>query len=428
MNRRVLLNLTVFALLASVVVVWAAFGLFKLKLTDEPYRVTVEFGTSPGLRPGFDAAYLGVRIGTVRAVRLADRKVVVDLEVDHDARVPASATASARRKSAVGEPYVEFEPAPGDQGTGPFLSPGAVVPVERTSRPLSYNDLFGSTLKLLRLLSPQDTRKLVHELAVGWNGRGESLAEILDGADQLTSAFAGHATELDTTYRELAKITHTYAAKRTRLARGLDDLATTTSALADLRHDLAKLRDTAPGTLKDLNGLLDAMPQAGCLLDAVGGALPEVFSTARARDLDRTLAAAPALVKVLNDVSGGTADKPVLRANVVVTLLSPKPAVEFERNQAVPTVPAVPTCDGTARPTARTPGTAAEKAGARPAPATPAASGPTGVAVTNSGGGSALGPSGWLVYLPPILALAVLVKAGSGTLTAFVRNARNRRR
>ncbi|WP_106400807.1 MCE family protein [Actinocorallia populi] len=430
MNNRVLVNLLVFAVLTAIVSTWAVFALLKVRLTDRPYPVTVEFAASPGLREGFDVAYLGVKVGTVRQVRLGDRKVVVELELDHDSRVPDTAGASARRKSAVGEPFVEFEPQPGDPGDGPYLKAGDVVPVERTEEPLSYSDLFGSSMELLKLLSPDDTRSLVHELAVGWNGRGESLAALIDGVDQLSSAFADNATELDATYRRLADITRVFARRRGQVGAGLDGLAATTATLKDLRKEIAALRDQAPDALARINDLLDAMPQADCLYSAIGSTLPTVFSDARARDLSRALAVAPDLTAVLQDVSSGAGTpEPSLRTNLVVTLLDPAPALEYKEPLKLPAVPEIPGCDGGTRETAP-----ASEAGAQPpgsVPAAPPAVRPDSRAadtVRPAAERSPFRPENWLVHLPPILALLVLVRVAGGAVFVLARRVRDRRR
>lgn len=126
MRNRIYLNLGVFAVLGVVMTVWAFSTIIRLDAIERPYRVSAEFVSSPGLIRGFDVAYLGVRVGKIGDVRLAPGKIVVGLDIDRGIRLPKGATAEVRRKSAIGEPYVELSP-PATGVTGPTLAAGDTI-------------------------------------------------------------------------------------------------------------------------------------------------------------------------------------------------------------------------------------------------------------------------------------------------------------
>jgi phospholipid/cholesterol/gamma-HCH transport system substrate-binding protein len=111
MNRRIAVNLAAFGLLFAVLAVWAVRNVLHLQLIDKPYTVVAEFERSPGLRRDVEVAYLGTRIGTIGSVSLQPGHVEVTLRIDRGVELPADVTAAVRRKSAVGEPYVDLAPA-----------------------------------------------------------------------------------------------------------------------------------------------------------------------------------------------------------------------------------------------------------------------------------------------------------------------------
>ena len=109
-SRRVVINLVAFALLFAVLAVWAVTNVVQLDQIERPYTIVAEFESSPGLQPNVEATYLGVSIGSVEAVDLAEGHVRVAIDVDRGVEIPEGVSAAVRRKSAVGEPYVALDP------------------------------------------------------------------------------------------------------------------------------------------------------------------------------------------------------------------------------------------------------------------------------------------------------------------------------
>src|SRR5205807_2611919 len=109
--------------------------------------------SSPGLQPNFDVTYLGVAVGKIKSVRLGDRRVIVTLDIDRGIHIPEGTSAAAGRKSAIGEPYIDLEPAPGRADDRPMRT-GEVIPMARTSVPQSYGDLFTAVNKAVNGLNP----------------------------------------------------------------------------------------------------------------------------------------------------------------------------------------------------------------------------------------------------------------------------------
>ncbi|MBC6460079.1 MCE family protein [Actinomadura sp. HBU206391] len=427
MNRRILINLAAFATLGAVLVFWALQNVVKFDFIERPYRLTAEFSSSPGLHPGFEVAYLGVRVGKINSVKLESHKVVARLDIDRGVEIPRNVSAAANRKSAVGEPYIELTPAAG-QGRAPALEPGAVIPMSRTSVPQTYGELFGAVNRALSAIDPEDAGTLVHELSVGWDGRSESLRELIDGGDQLTNTFADNSELIDGLTKDLTAITHTVARHRGELGEGIDDLATLSAALRDVRTELTRLRDRGPGLVDRVNRLFGkSEADYYCAIDTLGTTLPRLLTPAALQDLKRTLALAPDLVEALNGVLGTDQGQAVLNVVFVITTKQTA-AVEYKSPLPQPKVAKIPACrDGRSpglvkqRPPAKDDPSAYSQAAAARKVTQPAdAVDP----VKNAASETPAGPPAWLVYVPPLLALLVLIKVMAGALPLLPRRRR----
>ena len=429
MNRRLTINLAVFAALAAVMAVWAYGNVIRFDAFDRPYALTVEFESSPGLHPNFEVDYLGLRVGKIDSVKLERDRVRVRLDIQRGVKIPQGVTAAAARKSAVGEPVVELTPGPG-MANAPKMEPGSVIPVSRTKVPPKYGDLFGAVLDTLRAVNPEDAKVLTHELAAGWSGREDSLRQIISGGDDLTRTFAQNTELLDGLTKDLGRITSVLNRNRGSLGAGIDNLAVLTRSLSEVRGQLAELRDRGPGLLGTVNDLLERTgPDFGCAVDMLGTWGLSRYNPGYLKDLGDILRYAPHLKVVLDNVIGNDRGQPVLNVAFQVTLKT-RAALEYRYPLAQPRVNQVPTCPG-----GRTPAATAQK----PYKAkNPGETIPThdpsldqkDVRARNAanGSGDSGGPPPWLVYVPPVIALLVLVRVMMGSVPVVSRLTRLRRR
>ncbi|MGW0802787.1 MCE family protein [Nonomuraea sp. NPDC002799] len=345
MRNRIPLNLGFFAVLGIAMTIWAFSTIIKLDVIERPYRVSAEFVSSPGLIPGFDVAYLGVRVGKVGDVRLAPGKIVVGLDLDRGVRLPKGSTAEVRRKSAVGEPYVELSP-PATGVTGPSLAAGDTIPLARTTVPLDYKKLFEGVGKLLNAVPPQDARTITHELAAGLDGRAPAIRNIIDDAHDLTGTLADNAELLDDLSVQLTRLTHTLAGKRGELAAGITDLSTVTGALRASRTDLNAFLDQGPGVFGQIDDLVrTSRPGFSCLLTAAGLPHRPAFSAATERNAHHLLSVMPTALSLAGDISDRRDGTVYGKAAFVFSVPGgPGPAEEYAGPIGPPVVPEVRAC------------------------------------------------------------------------------------
>lgn len=429
MNRRLTINLAAFGVLAAVMLVWAFNNVIRFDFIDRPYHITVEFESSPGLHPNFEVDYLGLRIGKIDSVKLEKDKVIVRLDIDRGVTIPQGVTAAAARKSAVGEPVVELTPGAG-RADAPAMKPGTVIPVSQTSVPPKYGDLFGAVIDSLKAINPEDAKILTHELAEGWSGREESLRQIINGGDDLTKTFAENTELLDGLTKDLGRITTVLNRNRGSLGAGIDNLAALTAALSQVRGQIAELRDRGPDLLSTVNGLLDKTEgDFGCTVDMLGNWGIGTYNPRYLYDLNKTLGRAPQLKNVLDNVIGMDQGKPVLNVVFQVTLNTPA-TLEYKYPLPQPAVNKVPTCPGGRMPavTKQKPYKAKNPGETIPThdPALDQKNVQAKKAANNED--SSGGPPLWLVYVPPVIALLVLIRVMMGSVPVVSRLSRLRRR
>ncbi|WP_026341081.1 MCE family protein [Actinomadura atramentaria] len=426
MTRRLTINLAVFATLAVVMVVWAFRNVVHFDFIERPYHLVVEFESSPGLHPGFEVDYLGLRIGKIDSVKLEKDRVVVRLDIDRGVTVPQGVKAAAARKSAVGEPVVELTPGPGGINA-PAMKAGTVIPKSQTSVPPKYGDLFAAVIDSLKAINPNDAKMLTHELAAGWSGREDSLRQIINGGDQLTATFAQNTELLDRLTKEFGRIGGVLNANRGDLGAGIDNLAAVTAALSQVRGQLTELRDRGPDLLATVNGLLD---QTGknfeCTVDALGTLGLSKYDPDYLKDLADVLRAAPMLNTVLHNVIGNEGGKPVLNVVFLITLKTTA-TLEYKYPLDQPGVNKTITCpDGSTPQVGKQKPYKSKDPGATIPTHDPSVGkndaqiNAKNVASNDDDASSTVGPR-WLMYVAPVLALLVLIRVIANFVPALSR-------
>lgn len=348
MKNRIWINLGFFVVLGVVMTIWAFTTIIKLDVIERPYRINAEFLSSPGLVEGFDVAYLGVKVGRIDGVELAPGKIVVALSINRGVLLPRDVTAEVRRKSAIGEPYVEISPPKAGAGEtgGPMLAANATIPLSNTTVPLDYRKLFDGVGKLLNAVPPGDAQTIVHELATGLDGRTTSIREIFDNAHDLTATLAENTDVLDELSVQLTRLTGTLAGRREELAGGVDDLADVTRALRESRRQLNTFLDHGPSLFRQIDTLLTtARPGLSCLLTAGGTKPGSVFGPRTRSSVNTMLRNIPTAQALLADVSdyqrGGVYGRTAFMFSVPG---GPKAAQEYRGALAPATVPNLRTC------------------------------------------------------------------------------------
>lgn len=269
--RRIYLNIAAFFVLFAVLSVWAAQSVFRPASLADTYEVEANFTDATGLRSGVEVTYRGIRVGSVGKVSLAPENATVRLDIDADRELPVESTATIRRRSAVGEPYVAIDPPADPSGSIMPTDDTHVIDVGSTTTALAYGDLFDAADELLASVDPDDLDTVVGEMADALRGRGDELHDLLGQTAEVTSTFAAGGGELDRLATELTALTGVLANKATTIADSTDDLGLLVDSLAASADDVNVLLDTTPALAEQVDTLLEASYfDIGCGFGATG--------------------------------------------------------------------------------------------------------------------------------------------------------------
>lgn len=218
------------------------------------YPVTMQLADSGGIFTGADVTYRGVSVGRVGPLTLTPQGVDVQLDLERGApAIPLDVDAAVRNLSAIGEQYVNLQPA---SDGGPSLEDGSVVPVDRTSIPVPVEDLVVGVDDLARSVPLESLRTVVSELGTAFEGTAGPLQRIL----ATTDAFSEDAVEALPQTLDLLRDGRTVLTTQNETAGSFQnfsaDLALLAEQLRTSDPDLRRLLETAPEASEQITGLL----------------------------------------------------------------------------------------------------------------------------------------------------------------------------
>lgn len=189
-----------------------------LDIDPSRHYITVELRLDNSGSLGADAPVLlrGTRVGHVDSVRTHARQVWVGLRIDSRYGVPVSSQVRIEQLSALGEPYVEFEPA---DDHGPYLENGQTVAADRIRAPATITTLSVRAVELLDGIDPEAVEQLV---------------------DTFQRALTGTDAAMATLRRSAALLAATILSRKDSIRRLLGDVQTMGTDIAWLGPSLAE--------------------------------------------------------------------------------------------------------------------------------------------------------------------------------------------
>jgi phospholipid/cholesterol/gamma-HCH transport system substrate-binding protein len=363
-------NLGFFVLVAIAVTVWLFVNHVRVgPAAPRMNEIRVEFEESPGIGPGFPVTYLGIGIGKAggSAVGKAEAEgvgiVVIDIQIDPALEVPDNVQATVRRRSAVGEPYLDLHLPEGEAASSTFLQDGDTIHWSRTVLPPTYEALFERVEEVLAYVDTDDLNTLLHETALGLGGRAETVRLMLDDLESIGANFAGNVDLLDDFFARITQTTRIFASRSGQLTSGFDDLVAISAAIRDAREDLlALIDDTAPLQRRTTQLLREVDPAVSCLLPPLSS-IAHGLDDDVAEDLRRAIAVSPRLLPIIAALRSERGSGTWIRANVPFSFDSGA-ELAFDEPLERPTAPPIRSCPAGSAGSAGAAGTGGTQAGA----------------------------------------------------------------
>ncbi|GAA4835283.1 MCE family protein [Kitasatospora terrestris] len=254
LRRRALAGAAALAVVGGTV----TFGVLAAHQPDGKH-LTAWFDHTTGVYPGSDLRILGVKVGTVDAVRPQGTRVRVDLTLDPGVRVPADAKAVVVAPSVVADRYVQLTPA---WTGGPEITDRTEIPVERTSNPLELDQLYQSVTQLADALGPNGANatgalsQLLDTGAQNLSGNGRAIGDSIAGLGQAARTLSGHSDDLFATLDHLQSFTAMLKENDGKVRSATDQLAYVTGFLAEDKQNLGAALQQLATALGQVKGFI----------------------------------------------------------------------------------------------------------------------------------------------------------------------------
>lgn len=347
MSKRILVNLVVFGAVFVVMCVWAVRNVVTLDAVERPYEIDVELAATSGIAPDAEVAYLGVNFGRVGDVELVPGGVRATLKIDNDRAIPLGSVARVFRKSAIGEPYIDFQPPEGFDAEAAdeddYYQEGDVVPREDTRTPIEFSELLRTASRLISTIEPERAATMLHELALALDGRGDDLRDLTVSMDTLAATFAERTDVLDRLTVNNTRLTAVLSEHRHSLGQSLSDLAALAESLRNASGDTDVLLDRGAALLAEVGNLIaDTRPALDCILDDLVALNAMAADPDRLAGLAHHLEVGPLGYALLDATRDLGPDGPWVRVNLQIHPGSP--ARQHDPPLPLPAVPEVAPC------------------------------------------------------------------------------------
>jgi len=240
-----------FILLGFLVFAWGTTQITHIG-EKEGYEIYAVFDNAAGLAVNAPVRMVGVDIGRVAGIDIADRKANVILRIDKGRQIDREAVFSIRSQGILGDKFVGVEPG----ASGEFFKPGEMVSKTRAGTDID------SLMDSLQTAG-QDLSAILASLrnVIGSKEGEASMGEILQNTRNLTAQLSGLVTDnrsrVDTIIENLAELTARLDGIAEDNRADLRETIANIRALSEsLRTDLPRLTAKFEGTADQVSGVL----------------------------------------------------------------------------------------------------------------------------------------------------------------------------
>ena len=205
-----------------------------------------------------------MKVGTIESIKPVGTQAEMTLRVDNGIRVPADAKAVLVAQNLVSARYVQLTPA---YESGPAMSDGAVIPIERTAVPVEWNEVKEQLTRLATELGPDkgmstgSVGRFIDSAANAMDGNGEKLRQTLAQLSGVGRILADGSGNIVDTIANLQTFVTALRDSNEQIVQFQDRFATLTSVVDDSRSDLdaalKNLSDVVGETTRFINGTRD---------------------------------------------------------------------------------------------------------------------------------------------------------------------------
>jgi phospholipid/cholesterol/gamma-HCH transport system substrate-binding protein len=218
-----------------------------------------DFTDVTGLQIGDDVRIAGVRVGTVKNIKIAQDEhhvgyAHVVFTVQKSSPLPRSTIVNLRYRNLVGQRYLDVAQGAGDPNQ--VLAPGSTIPRLRTHPAVDLTVLFNGFGPLVQGLGAPEINKLSFELIQTLQGEGGALESLLSTVADLTNSLADKDRVIGDVIDNLSSVLSAIGERDTQLNDLIVQLKDFMAGLAADRHTIGTAIDGVNRLAVSTAGLL----------------------------------------------------------------------------------------------------------------------------------------------------------------------------
>lgn len=296
-NLKVGITFTILFTVLAFSIIW----LSQFSFTKKSYILQGVFDNVGGLIAGSKVYYLGVSVGKVSAVNPEYNKVIVDMEIDNNIKVPKNVRLTITSKGIVGDKCIEFFKGIDQKPSKEYYKPDEVI---QGFSPVSVDDVIAETrntlLKAQDLISNQEiqkdiikTIKDIQNFSSNISETSNQLGKVSENIDTLTNSAKGLIDGTNTAVKELnnfiSQINNVTASNKNQISEIINNtnkisysLAQTTKNINDLLTDQVSQKDikismsSFKNTTKNIEEISKNAEKLIVQLDKIGGDVRDI--------------------------------------------------------------------------------------------------------------------------------------------------------
>ncbi|WP_228000296.1 MCE family protein [Mycolicibacterium sp. P1-5] len=239
MSRR---RVTIVVSAALAVLIVGGIALLVRQAFYKPNTITAYFTTATAIYPGDEVRVAGVKVGKIKEIQAQGTKAKMTLAVDRDVPIPSNAQAVIVSQNLVGARYVQLTPPYED--SGPKMSDGAVIGLDRTAVPVEWDEVKAQLTRLATDLGPKDDAsvtavgRFINSAANALDGNGQKLHDTVAELSGVSRVLADGSGNIVDTIKNLQTFVTALRDSNVQIVQFQDRLASLTSVVDGSRSDL----------------------------------------------------------------------------------------------------------------------------------------------------------------------------------------------
>ncbi|MGZ8747967.1 MAG: MCE family protein [Mycobacterium sp.] len=244
---------TELALLLVALLVGGGIVVVRFTAGSAKTHIVAYFDNTNGLFTGDEVRILGVPVGRIDAIEPQADRVKVSVSVDAEYMVPATAMAVVLSPQLITARAIQLTPA---YTTGPVMTDGAIIPLNRTAVPVEWDDLRQQLQKLTEALQPTESGGVssigafIDTAADNLRGEGANIRDTVIKMSQAFSVLGDHSNDIFSTIKNLSLVVSALEDSGTLMGQLNGNLAAVTALLVDDP-------DAVGQAVRDLNSVVD---------------------------------------------------------------------------------------------------------------------------------------------------------------------------